>query len=283
MVYPTGGRVGIDLPAGFEPDAASPRFRNPANGAIVTVLDLPPDAYEEIERGLFAANEPNVTIVGRESFPFASGLGFLTRVRIRANNEALQKWLLLARSVGGDLTALVTLEMPEAAEKTYPDAVIRAAFGSVSFRATPVREQLDLLPFKMSELAGFRVVRAMPGAGAMLTDGPLDQSQDQPTILVTTGPPAPAQRDQAALARDMMESFGLPNFRVTDVQRLRLGGQTTYEVRGTAKDNNLDLTAVQWVRFGDGGFLRIVGLAPTSKWQDAFTRFRAVRDGIGPR
>jgi len=37
---------------------------------------------------------------------------------------------------------------------------------------------------------------------------------------------------------------------------------------------------VQWVRFGTGGFMRIVGVGPKNNWDSLFTRFRAVRDGI---
>jgi hypothetical protein len=37
---------------------------------------------------------------------------------------------------------------------------------------------------------------------------------------------------------------------------------------------------VQWVRFTGGGFIRMVAVAPTEQWDSAFTRFRAVRDGV---
>ncbi len=37
---------------------------------------------------------------------------------------------------------------------------------------------------------------------------------------------------------------------------------------------------VQWVRFGSGGFLRIIGVAPKEQWDTLFPRFRAVRDAI---
>jgi hypothetical protein len=40
---------------------------------------------------------------------------------------------------------------------------------------------------------------------------------------------------------------------------------------------------VQWLRFGSGGFLHLVASAPTTRWPEAFTRFRAVRDGVDPK
>ena len=36
----------------------------------------------------------------------------------------------------------------------------------------------------------------------------------------------------------------------------------------------------QWLRFGGGGFLRVVGVGRKDDWDALFTRFRAVRDGI---
>ena len=43
------------------------------------------------------------------------------------------------------------------------------------------------------------------------------------------------------------------------------------------------VTVVQWLRFGGPTTLRIIGSAPRDQWATAFTRFRAVRDGIQPR
>jgi hypothetical protein len=44
------------------------------------------------------------------------------------------------------------------------------------------------------------------------------------------------------------------------------------------------VTVVQWIRFNAGGAsLRIIASAPQDQWTDAFSRFRAVRDGIQPK
>jgi hypothetical protein len=44
-----------------------------------------------------------------------------------------------------------------------------------------------------------------------------------------------------------------------------------------------DIEIVQWLRFGTGAYLRILGVAPKENWTSAFMRFRAVRDGLEPR
>jgi hypothetical protein len=40
---------------------------------------------------------------------------------------------------------------------------------------------------------------------------------------------------------------------------------------------------VQWVRFGSGGFLRIIGVSRSAEANALLIRFRAVRDGIEMR
>jgi hypothetical protein len=42
-------------------------------------------------------------------------------------------------------------------------------------------------------------------------------------------------------------------------------------------------TVVQWLRFGGGGYMQIVGIARADAWKDAYPRFRSVRDGIEGR
>ena len=63
---------------------------------------------------------------------------------------------------------------------------------------------------------------------------------------------------------------------------MRINGSPGNELRATGKDaSNASITLVQWLRFGTGGFMRIIGVSPTAEWDSMFPRFRAVRDGIG--
>ena len=49
---------------------------------------------------------------------------------------------------------------------------------------------------------------------------------------------------------------------------MRIGGQPGHEVRAQAKDvqTGADVELVQWLRFGTGAYLRILGFAPKEKW-----------------
>ena len=51
---------------------------------------------------------------------------------------------------------------------------------------------------------------------------------------------------------------------------------------GTRRRRNA-LTVVQWLRFGGGAYLQMIGIARADAWKDAYPRFRSVRDGIEAR
>ena len=78
---------------------------------------------------------------------------------------------------------------------------------------------------------------------------------------------------------------GFRDFRVTFSEPIKIHGQSGYEIRADAKyaKTNADVTIVQWLRFGPGGYLRIIGIVPKANWAEVFPRLRAVRDGIEPR
>ena len=82
--------------------------------------------------------------------------------------EVNRKWFLLTRD--GDMTALVTVQVPAQASEGYSDAAIREALKTVTFRPVPLEEQLGLLPFRIGDLAGFQVSRVIPPAGKAYVD-----------------------------------------------------------------------------------------------------------------
>jgi hypothetical protein len=227
----------------------------------------------------------------REALPLPSGKAFLVVGRQEVDNIKVRKWILVASSPG--LTGFVTVQMPEAATAIYPDAAIRASLATLAFRATvPVDEQLGLLPFKVGEFSGFRIAGVIPGRAVMLSDAPAGapgspDSTNEPHIFAAVAPGGPAQNtDRDTFAREVFAT--LPNMReirVTTSEPLRMSGQQGHQIIADAKDGagTSALTVVQWLRFGGGGYLQIVGIARADAWKDAYPRFRSVRDGIEAR
>src|SRR6185312_12387435 len=150
-------------------------------------------------------------------------------------------------------------------------------------------EQLRLVPFQVRDLAGLRVVRVLPGVAIQLTDGPKDtfDAVEQPHLIMSISPGGPGDpRDRDSFARLAFD--GLPplqDLRMSGGEAMRIGGQPGYETRAVGKDPNTgtEIELVQWLRFGNGAYLRILAFAPKDKWLESFQRFRSVRDSVEPR
>ncbi|MFD2182553.1 hypothetical protein [Rhodoplanes azumiensis] len=290
-VYPPGTKLGLVPTAGLKASDKFPGFEDDDTGASVLMLEVTGQSLADTAKQIARDRLKKQGIVEetRESFP-AGGQGTLVAGRQDAEGKKVRKWILLAPA--GEATALVVVQVPEEAAKTYPDATVRTMLASVARRDTvPIDEQMSLLPIRLDELSGMRPVRVIGGAGAVLTEGPKDTFDvaEQPMMLVSVGrggPEETAARD--TFARNLLAGFGgYKDLRVVGAEMLRLGGGSpnTHQVMAEGKDPKTDtpIKLVQWIRFGSGAYLRILGVARDDAWSTAFPRFRAVRDGVNPR
>lgn len=281
-VYPTGLRVGLEPPGDLKPSGQFPGFTDDARKVSIGILELPGRAYEEIERSIFNSNQAGIKDVKRESFPFDGGIGFLLSGVASENGVAVRRWFLLAPDMPENLIALINVGVPETAQSAYPEAVIRKALASVSFRPTPIDEQLGLMPFKLNELAGFRVSRVLREGVVLLTDGQSDNLDTQPSMIISIGQGSPTDpADRGLFARDLLTRSPMRDLSMQSSESLRLGGLPGNEIRAQARAlDGGPLSVVQWVRFGGSGFMRIVAFTRSNTWDAQYPRFRAVRDGI---
>jgi hypothetical protein len=291
--YPPGSRIGLAPPPGLVLSKTFFGYEDPSNSVAMMLVALPPQAYADLDASVTAETlkRQGVTVESREALPLPSGKAFLVVGRQEVDNVKIRKWILVASSP--TLTGFVTVQMPETATALYPDAAIRASLATLAFRAAvPVDEQLGLLPFKVSELSGFRIAGVIPGRAVMLSDAPAGapgspDSTNEPHIFAAIAAGGPAQSaDRDTFAREVFAT--LPNIReirVTTSEPLRMAGQQGHQIIADAKDasGTSPLTVVQWLRFGGGGYMQIVGIARADAWKDAYPRFRSVRDGIEAR
>jgi hypothetical protein len=286
-VFPPGLRIGLEPPGDFTISSRLAGFEDTGRGAVITILDLPARAYEDLSRSAFAEDQKGIANLKRESFPFVNGIGVLITGTGNEGGGPVHKWFLLAQSVNGvqDLATLVQVAVPDAALSVYSDAVVRKALASVTFRPTPVKERLALLPFQINELAGFRIMQILAAGGVILTDGPTDDITKQPYMVIAVGPGAPSDpSERGQFANDMLATAPLANLRVQLSEPQRIGGGPGHEIRAQATGpRGNEVALVQWLRFGGSGFLRIIGVGAKDDWDALFTRFRAVRDGIEAR
>lgn len=287
VVYPTGSRIGLAPPTGLSPSRSFSGFEDVNRRVALVLTILPPDAFAAIEKS--AAPEPlrrqGVELESREDIAHPLGKAVLMIGRQEFEGVKLRKWILAVAA--SDLTALVTVQVPDAARETYPDTAIHAALQSLTVRASvPAEEQLSLLPFRVSELAGFNVGGVVAGRAVMLTDGAADAPAPgaETHIVVAVAPGGPSQAsERGRFANDVFASIpNLKDVRITSSEPLRISGAQGHQIMASGHDgtSGQEITIVQWLRFGGGGYLHLIGVARKDAWAEAYPRFRQVRDGI---
>ena len=285
-VFPPGMRIGLEPAAGLTLSRRFPGFEDAERHVAVTILELPAAAYDKLMRSAVAEDQQGVTDVKRESFTFAGGIGYLLSGEARENDVPVHRWFLIASAAAvavPNLAMMLRIEVPEPARAVYTDAIVRQMLASVAFRRVPLQELLGLLPFKLTAMAGFRVVKVMPGS-VVVTDGAGEDLAKQPYAIVTVGRGAPDQpADRPRFARNLLAASPLRDLKLTSAEAMRINGAPGHEIRAEATGlDGAPMALVQWLRFGSvsGGFLRIIAVAPRQKFDAVFNRFRALRDGV---
>jgi len=286
-VFPAGSRLGLVPPAGMVPSRTFEGFEEPGTKAAILLTTLPANAYEQLAKTMMpeAMKKEGIEVERREAVELPAGKGFVLSGRQTIEKERYRKWLLIASA--GDLTALVNVQVPEQTTN-YPEAAVRAAFATLAVRPQiPEAEQLSLIPFKIGELAGFHVEDVLPGRAIVLVD-PASQDAAGTTakarMFISAMPGGPEEAaDRGNFARVAFgQIVGIKDVQLQDAGPLRIASQPGYQTLAKAKDagTGTDVMVVQWLRFGSGGFLRMIGIARAEAWPEMFGRLRAVRDSV---
>jgi hypothetical protein len=319
-LFPPGSRVGLVPPPGMVLSDSFAGFADPEKNAAILIATLPAAAYSQLDKTLDVdeLHKQGINLEKREPMRLGIGKGFLLTGRQAAGREHYRKWLLVVAA--GDITALVSVQIPES-DAAYPTNVVRAALATLAVReSVPEQEQLGLLPFTVGDLAGFHVDAVLPGRALVLSaatdeaskdaakEAPKDASNEgekasskeardsakeaiarslAARLLITAAPGGPAEADDRGnFARtSFAEIGGIRDVHITMSEPLRIGGQSGYQTMAEAKDarSGTDLMVVQWLRFGSGGFLQMTGIARADVWTSTLSRLRAVRDSIQPK
>ena len=286
-VFPPGARVGMTPLVGLGKAKTFIGFETEDQGVKVLVTDLPAEAYGEVANA-FKANPGGTGGVKPESIETSAGLAYYTAENAKDGTTNVRRYSMILP--GPTFSGYVAVQVPENASKIYTDDAIRQMFASAVIRtAVPVDEQLGLMPFKIGELSDFKNVRTLaPGAALILADGDEKRGFEvAPFMIIGIVGSAPAQPDdRGRFAQQMATTIpGVRDGRITMSEPIRIDGQPGFETRidATSGKDNTPVTIVQWLRFGPQTSLRIIGSSPRDDWTKAFTRFRAVRDGIRPR
>jgi len=286
-VFPPGVRVGLTPADGLAPSKSFSGFETENDGVKVLIAELPAAAFAEVETSL-KANPAGNGPVKPEVLQIGSGAAYYTVESAKVGDEPVRRYSMILP--GGTFSGYIAVQVAQSADAKYPADTIKAMLASAIVRQqVPVEEQLAMLPFKISELSNFKNVRTLaPGAAVLLGDttGDLDANfEAAPFMIIGTigGVPEKAD-DRSRFAQQAAAQIpGLREAKLTSSEPLRIDGSPGFETRidAVSGKSNTPVTVVQWLRFGgNNAALRIVASAPRDQWSDAFTRFRAVRDGI---
>lgn len=303
-IFPVGSRVGLVPPPGMVASKTFDGFADPAKDAAILITVLPAEAFAQIEKVLDtdALKKQGVTVDKREPMQLSFGKGILLVGRQVADKARFRKWLLVASA--SDLTAMVTIQVPDP-DSAYSDRALRAALATLAVRAkVPEEEELSLLPFAVGDLAGFHVDDILRGRALMLRDAPAATDAGKESgkeagketakeatprgfdarMLIAAVPGGPPEADQRAdFARLMFNEIGgIRQVRITMSEPLRIGGQSGFQTMAEAQDarSGADVRVIQWLRFGGGGYLQMVGIGGADGWTAVLARLRTVRDSV---
>jgi hypothetical protein len=262
-------------------------FETEDQSVKVLVTDLPAEAYSEVANA-FKANPGGTGGVKPETIETSAGLAYYTVENARDGATNVRRYSMILP--GPTFSGYVAVQVPENVSKIYTDDAVRQMFATAVIRnQVPVDEQLGLMPFKISELSGFKNVRTLaPGAALILADGDEKTGFEAAPFMIIgiIGSTAASPDDRGRFAQQIATTIpGVRDGRITMSEPVRIDGQPGYETRidAVSGKDSTPVTIVQWLRFGGQSSLRIIGSSPRDAWSKAFPRFRAVRDGIQPR
>jgi hypothetical protein len=286
-VFAPGARVGLVPLVGLAKSKSFVGFETDDHGVKVLMADLPVEAYGEVANA-FKANPGGTGGVKPESIETAAGVAYYTVENAKDGATNVRRYSMILP--GQAFSGYVAVQVPENAAKIYTDEAVRQMFASAVIRnEVPVDEQIGTMPFSMNELSNFKNVRTLaPGAAIVLSDSDEKAGFEiAPFMIIGLIGSAPTTPDDRGRFSQQIATTipGVRDARITMSEPVRIDGQAGYETRidAVSGKDNTPVTVVQWLRFGSQTSLRIIGSSPRDQWPNAFTRFRAVRDGIQPR
>jgi hypothetical protein len=287
LEYPPGSRIGLVPPPGMTASTRFQGFEDPPRGAVMAITELSGQSYARVAKEFSpeTMRAGGMEVVSREEFDLPGGPAAIVAARQQVSGVMLRKWAL--SGLVGDVTVIVVLSMPEDRRDAYPDAAVRAALMSVMVRPKlSADEMLAVLPYRLGDLGGFRPMRATPQGMAVLTFGPNDTPLpvEQPYFMVVTrSANVPAAEHENFARRAFAEFSPGAADRIVSSEALRIGGEPGRQIIAESKDDRTgdELVTVQWMRFGPGGHVQMVGIARKDRWAEVLPRMRAIRDGLG--
>jgi hypothetical protein len=285
VVFPPGSRIGLAPPADMQMSKRFTGFENPSQGAAITLVEMPPEAFRELSAGFTAENlkSQGLIVKSRETLKLGTADALLVTGDQTGGAVSFRKWLLVVEDP--TMTALVIGQLLQRGDADKASAIPQA-LKTVAIRPPRgIEEQLAALPFRLGERAGFRPVRVMAGNSVLLTDGPKDvvREMEQPLLVVAQSTtPAPRENRDGFARAALLASNTFKDVAIERSQSFRQRGADWHEIVARATDiaSGRPVVVTQTLRFAQDHYLRMFGIVRAEIRDEVLSRFRAVADSV---
>lgn len=291
-IFPASSRFGFQPPSDMVASKRFSGFERIEGGATVSVVELPPNAFAELEQNFTDANlkQQGFIVTNRQAIKVAGDVDavLFTGEQPAADpstGPSIKKWMLLV----GDPTVTGIIIAQSAPEAETDETMVNMLTGVRIRPELTLDQQVAALPFRIGDPAGFRPVRVLAGNSVLLTQGPKDQMTglEQPILVLAQAiqpPPQPEQRE--AFARTALASNQtMKDFVVERSQSYRQNGVDWHEIvaRATDTPSGTPVVVAQTIRFAPDGYLRAVGVVRADQRDGVLAKFREVVDSVQPK
>lgn len=199
-VYPPGLRLGMVPLVGLNTAKTFPGFESEDGGVKVLITELPPAAYGEVV-GALNANPAGNNGVKPDKIETQAGLAYFTTESGKAGTTLVKRYSMIVPGTG--FSGYVAVQVPENASKIYTDDAVRQMFATaVTRKEVSADEQIGLMPFKITDLAGFKDIRTLvPGSSLILADGNESSGYESKPFIILGLPPRSRPRTAPASPR----------------------------------------------------------------------------------
>lgn len=240
---PPGGRIAVDIGAGFKPSDKFSGFVDASTGALMAVIDLPAEAYDRLktipdsEEGL--ANEGFSGTAKAELKGRQGAYVYLVGKQAKPDGD-ITKFVLIFKD--GDVTGLIVANVPQKAldAGAYTREGIETILATAAVRSTP-RDPNALFdfgylgPFKqalddggMTKAYNISGARPQPGENQLVKEAMLMVS----STIHGDSIDVKAQADNA-----FMQLGGVKERRIDDKRDITIGNLRGYQIAGEVIDD----------------------------------------------
>jgi hypothetical protein len=280
-------RVTMDVPEGFAPAGRYAGFEHAAAGASIVVLEVPEAAYDMMAAGFTADGLASRGVTNAVSGKLArTDAHIFMRAEQSTPAGLFDKLFVLFRD--GGQTVLVTANVPRKAieQSTVKLADLEKTLAS----ARVVTERLDKPLYVIGYTGPLKSAGKILGTGQLYTpDGqPAGSSPTKPHTMFILAPSIDKRviLDIGPFAERALQSLpGVVGLEITGTSAVEIAGLTglRHEGKGMSELDGAPVQVIQYVlTSNEGGYVRIIGIAPESEAAVLMPEFRKMAESLKP-